>query len=219
MLNRVFYWPPSKCKPIRLPSLPLPFAQEKAHPLATLHFLSLDVLTPLYLSFIKTFQAPKSFATFPDNPLLDPWFCTSSFKTTTITLSFTVRSRLNAAWLCHCQLFAKLPGWCEAAARASPGACVLLAQVKAEPGLRLSLKRTKGNNNIKLKSKTQAKERTKMEFQNLFFFSYLSLQMWARLLNFTARYAAPTCCCGRFGAPSIRNCIFTQRFLLEYKRE
>lgn len=150
------------------PSLsPLPFAQEKAHPLATLHFLSLDVLTPLYLSFIKTFQAPKSFATFPDNPLLDPWFCTSSFKTT-ITLSFTVRSRLNAAWLCHCQLFAKLPGWCEAAAPASPGPCVVLARVKVYPGLRLSLKRTKRNNN-KLKSKTQAKERTNMEFQNLFF--------------------------------------------------
>lgn len=187
MLNRVFYWPPSKRDPVRLPS-PLPFAQEKAHPLATLHFLSLDVLTPLYLSFIKTFQAPKSFATFPDNPPLplpDPWFCTSSFKTT-ITLSFTVRSRMNAAWLCHCQLFAKLSGWCEAAVRASSGPRVVLAQVKAYPGLKLSLKRTKRNNNIKLKSKTQAKERTKMEFQNLFFsLPYLSIQMLARSLRYT----------------------------------
>lgn len=119
--------------------LSLPFAQEKAHPLATLHSLSLDVLTPLYLSFIKTFQAPKSFATFSDNPLLDPWFCTSSFKNTN-TLSFTVRSRLNAAWSYHRQHFAKPPGWCEAAA---PGPCMELGQVKAYPGLELSLQENK----------------------------------------------------------------------------
>lgn len=152
------------------PSLsPLPFAQEKAHPLATLHVLSLDVLTPLYLPFIKTFQAPKSFATFPDNPLLDPWFCTSSFKTT-ITLSLAVRSRLNAAWLCHCQLFAKPPGWCEAAAPASPGPCVVLAQVKAYPGLRLSLKRTERNNNIKLKIQNSGKRKGPKWNSNIFFF-------------------------------------------------
>lgn len=73
MLSGVFffYWPAFKGEPVPLAS-PLPFAQEKAHPLATLHSLSLDVLTPLYWSFIKTFQAPKSFATFSDNPLLDP---------------------------------------------------------------------------------------------------------------------------------------------------
>lgn len=189
------------------PSLsPLPFAQEKAHPLATLHFLSLDVLTPLYLSFIKTFQAPKSFATFPDNPPLDPWFCTSSFKTT-ITLSFTVRSRLNAAWLCHCQLFAKLPGWCEAAVLARPGPCVVLAQVKAYPGLRLSLKRTKRNN---INSK-------------IFFFFF---HIWVYkcyhvywILQLATLHPSLNGCCQIFGAPSILNCIFTQRFLLEYQWE
>lgn len=63
-LIEFLYWPVSKREPAPLASLTLPFAQEKAHPLATLHSLSLDVLTPFYLSFIKTFQAPKSFCNF-----------------------------------------------------------------------------------------------------------------------------------------------------------
>lgn len=144
---------------------PLPFAQEKAHLLATLPPLSLGVVAPLYLSFIKTSQAPKSFATFSENPLLDPRFCTSSLKITN-TLSFTVRSRLNAAWSYHRQHFAKAPGWCEAAARPAPGPCTV-GQVKAYPGLALASREQKQNKNVKLQSKTKVCEstRTKMELQ------------------------------------------------------
>lgn len=171
-------------------AFPLPCLLPRKKPTLWLPFISfLWMSSRLSICHSSRHFRPQNllqlFQTTPPLPLPDPWFCTSSFKTT-ITLSFTVRSRMNAAWLCHCQLFAKLSGWCEAAVRASSGPRVVLAQVKAYPGLKLSLKRTKRNNNIKLKSKTQAKERTKMEFQNLFFsLPYLSIQMLARSLRYT----------------------------------
>lgn len=61
----------------------------------------------------------------------------------TNTLSFTVQSRLNAAWLYHRQHFAKAPGWCEAAALPAPGSCKVLGQLQAHPGLKLSLQENK----------------------------------------------------------------------------
>lgn len=144
MLNRVFYWPPSKHEPIRLPSLPCLLPRKK--PTLWLPFIFfLWMSSRLSICHSSRHFRPQNllqlFQTTPP-PLLDPWFCTSSFKTT-ITLSFTVSSRMNAAWLCHRQLFAKLPGWCEAAAPASSGPCVVLAQVKAYSGLRLHLREQK----------------------------------------------------------------------------
>lgn len=186
MLNRVFLLAAFQTRPYS-PSLSPAFCPGKSPPSGYPSFSFFGCPHASLFVIHQDISGPKIFCNFsrqpPPLPLPDPWFCTSSYKTT-ITLSFTVRSRMNAAWLCHCQLFAKLPGWCEAAVRASSGPRVVLAQVKAYPGLKLSLKRTKRNNNIKLKSKTQAKERTKMEFQKSFL-PYLSLQMLARSLRYT----------------------------------
>lgn len=96
------------------PSLsPLPFAQEKAHPLATLRFLSLHVPTPLYLSFIKTFQAPKSFRNFsrhpprPPSPSPIPDSAPPLLKTPSPS-----HSQSDHAWMRHgCATASSLPNW------------------------------------------------------------------------------------------------------------
>lgn len=136
MLIGFFYWLASKGKPVPLAS-PLPFAQEKAPPgYPPLAFFGCPHASLFVIH--QDISGPKIFCNFfRQTPLLDPWFCTSSFKNTN-TLSFTVRSRLNAAWSYQRQHFAKTPGWCEAAALPAPGPCTLLGQVKAYPGLKLS---------------------------------------------------------------------------------
>lgn len=94
---------------------PPPFARVKAHPLPSLPFLYLAVFLPLYVRLIchssLNISGLKIFYKFFPQTIspLDPRFCSTPFKTS-LTVSFAVGSRMNAAWLCQCQLFANLPG-------------------------------------------------------------------------------------------------------------
>lgn len=92
------------------PSLsPLPFAQKKAHPLATLHFLSLASSRLSICHSSGHFRPPNLLQLFQTTPSLIPDSAPPLLKNP-IALSFPVRSRLNAARLYHCQPFAKPPG-------------------------------------------------------------------------------------------------------------
>lgn len=73
----------------------------------------------------RHFRPQNLFATFSDHPLLDPWFCTSSFKNTN-TLS---HSQADHGWMRHgCTTASTLPnppGWwwgcCSACSWTLPG--------------------------------------------------------------------------------------------------
>lgn len=142
---------------------PLPFARLKAHPLPTLHFLSLAVLLPLYVLLIchssLNISGLKIFYNFfflRQSPPLIPDSAPPLFKP--LSLSFAVRSRMNAAWLCQCQLFANLPGcvcvpmwvWWEAPALEArviykPRTPAGVGSGEALWGLQLSFERAKTN--------------------------------------------------------------------------
>lgn len=112
MLHRLFfYWPAPKSKPIHLASLccPLPGREPppSAHPSSP--FVWLSYLSPclFFATPHQTFQASDSFTTFffslaPRSPLKSG----DSAPPLSKPLSLAVSSRVNAARLCQCQVFA-----------------------------------------------------------------------------------------------------------------